>query len=154
MENIKIVAFKIGEEEYGVDITCVQSIERIQPITRVPNAPTYVKGVINLRGNVTPIIDLRSKLGLEQADYTANTRVIITKYEEIELGLIVDQTSDVINVQSDAIEVPSSSGFDSEYFGGVAKIEGRLIILLKLAELMKTTQTNLEIGNRRQIEST
>jgi purine-binding chemotaxis protein CheW len=137
MEMFKIVAFKLGEEEYGFDINHVQSIERIQHITRVPNAPMYVKGVINLRGNVTPIIDLRSKLNLGLAQYTENTRVIITKYEDVELGLIVDQTSDVIDVSSEVIEPASFSGLDSDYFGGVAKMEGRLIILLRLEELMK-----------------
>lgn len=139
MKILKIVAFKLGEEEYGLDINYVQSIERINHITRIPNAPIYVKGVINLRGNVNPIIDLRSMLNLGQAQYTENTRVIITKYEDIELGLIVDQTSDVIDVAAEAIEMVSSNSFDADYFGGIAKIEGRLIILLKLAELMKAS---------------
>jgi len=136
MTMVKIVAFKLGEEEYGIDVKLVQSIERINQITRVPNAPIYVEGVINLRGNVIPIIDLRSKLNLEEAAHTANTRVIITKYEDIELGLIVDQTTDVIDVVEDTIEPISSSGLDGDYFGGIAKIESRLIILLKLAELL------------------
>ncbi|PFP30806.1 chemotaxis protein CheW [Bacillus sp. AFS073361] len=139
MEMLKIVAFKLGEEEYGLNINHVQSIERIHHITRVPNAPEFVKGVINLRGNVTPIIDLRGKLNLGNAVYTENTRVIITQFEEIELGLIVDKTSDVIDVAPEAIEAASSSSFDSDYFGGIAKVDGRLIILLKLEELMKTT---------------
>jgi len=139
MTMVKIVAFILGEEEYGVEINHVQSIERIEHITRVPNAPMFVKGVINLRGNVIPIIDLRSKLNLGQADHTANTRVIITKFEDIELGFIVDQTTDVIDVNPDAIEAISSSDLDSDYFGGIAKIEGRLIIMLKIAELMKAT---------------
>jgi len=139
MTMVKIVAFILGEEEYGVEINHVQSIERIEHITRVPNAPMFVKGVINLRGNVIPIIDLRSKLNLGQADHTANTRVIITKFEDIELGFIVDQTTDVIDVNPDSIEAISSSDLDSDYFGGIAKIEGRLIIMLKIAELMKAT---------------
>lgn len=140
MGNLKIVAFKIGEEEFGLEINCVQSIERMKPITRVPNAPSYVNGVINLRGNITPIINLRRKLDLENKDYTSNTRIIITKYEEIDMGFIVDQTSDVIDIPVEAIENPSSSGFNSEYFGGIAKVEGRLIILLKLPELMVTAE--------------
>ncbi|WHY79712.1 chemotaxis protein CheW [Neobacillus sp. WH10] len=139
MTMVKIVSFILAEEEYGVDINHVQSIERIEHITRVPNAPMFVKGVINLRGNVIPIIDLRSKLNLGHAEHTANTRVIITKFEDIELGLIVDQTTDVIDVNTDDIEAISSSDLDSDYFGGIAKIEGRLIILLKIAELMKVT---------------
>jgi len=143
MENLKIVAFKIGEEEYGLDINDVQSIERIQSITRVPNAPEYVKGVMNLRGNVTPIIDLRTKLKLELAEYTANTRIIITQFEGIELGMIVDQTSDVIDVSTEAIEAPASAGFDYDYLGGIAKIDGRLILLLKLAELIQNDESLL-----------
>jgi purine-binding chemotaxis protein CheW len=137
MEILKIVAFKLGEEEYGLNIDYVQSIERIIRVTRVPNAPIYVQGVINLRGNVIPIVDLRSMLNLGQAHYTENTRIIITKYDSIELGLIVDQTSDVFDISPEAIEKSSSSGLDSDYFESIAKIEGRLIILLKLAELMK-----------------
>ncbi|MFJ7726518.1 chemotaxis protein CheW [Neobacillus sp. NPDC097160] len=139
MKMLKIVAFKLGEEEYGLDIDQVQSIERIDHITRVPNAPSYVKGVINLRGKVNPIIDLRSKLNLGQAQYTENTRVIIVKYEDIDLGLIVDHTSDVIDVEPESIEMISSSSFNADYFRGIAKVEGRLIILIKLAELMKST---------------
>jgi purine-binding chemotaxis protein CheW len=139
MKTLKIVSFKLGEEEYGLDIIHVQSIELINHITRIPNAPKYMKGVINLRGNVNPIIDLRSMLNLGQAQYTENTRVIITKYEDSELGLIVDETSDVFDVSPEAIEMVSSSSFDPDYFGGIAKIEGRLIILLKIAELMKAS---------------
>ncbi|ETI68113.1 chemotaxis protein CheW [Neobacillus vireti] len=138
MEMLKIVAFKLGDEEYGLDIDQVQSIERIEHITRVPNAPSYVKGVINLRGKVNPIIDLRSKLNLGVAQYTENTRVIIVKYEDIELGLIVDQTSDVIDIDPKAIEIISSDNFNADYFRGIAKVDGRLVILIKLAELMQT----------------
>jgi purine-binding chemotaxis protein CheW len=141
VERFKIVAFKLGEEEYGLDIKNVQSIERIQQITRVPNAPNYVKGVINLRGNVTPVIDLRSKLNFKQTNFTGNTRVIITQLRDIELGFIVDQTSDVLDVDSDDIESSSTISTDSEFFDGIAKINGRLIILLNLEELMNSTNS-------------
>lgn len=137
MKAVKIVAFKLGEEEYGLNIDHVQSIERIHQITRVPNAPSFVKGVINLRGNVTPIIDLKNKLDLGEAEFTEETRVIITKHEDIELGLIVDQTSDVIDVSSDVIEAAHATGLDSDYFDGIIKLETRLIILLNLEELME-----------------
>jgi purine-binding chemotaxis protein CheW len=137
VESFKIVAFKLGEEEYGLDIKFVQSIERIQQITRVPNAPSYVKGVINLRGNVTPVVDLRTKLNFEPANFTSDTRVIITKNGDIELGYIVDQTRDVIDVNTNDIESASTIGTNSEFFEGIAKINGRLIILLNLEELMK-----------------
>ncbi|MDQ0199579.1 chemotaxis protein CheW [Neobacillus ginsengisoli] len=139
MELFKIVAFKLGEEEYGLEIEYVKSIERIHQVTRVPNAPEYVKGVINLRGNVTPIIDLRSMLSQGEANYTENSRVIITKFDDIELGLIVDQTSNVIDIDPQDIEAPSAGGIDSNYIGGIAKVQGRLISLIKLAELVGVT---------------
>nr|WP_179600062.1 chemotaxis protein CheW [Neobacillus niacini] len=139
VESFKIVAFKLGEEEYGLDITNVQSIERIQQITRVPNAPHYVKGVINLRGTVTPVIDLRAKLDFDCTDYTKDTRVIITKNEEIQLGIIVDRTSDVLDIAKENIENATSLSGNTEFFEGIAKLNGRLIILLNLEELMKTT---------------
>jgi purine-binding chemotaxis protein CheW len=138
MDTFKIVAFKLGDEEYGINIDYVQSIERINQFTRVPNAPDYVIGVINLRGNVTPIIDLRSRLNLEKTRFTENTRVMIIRYGEIEIGLTIDQTRDVIDVEKEEVESATNSGLDSDYFSGVAKLEGRLIILLKIEELMKT----------------
>lgn len=138
MQTIKIVVFKLGEEEYGLNIDYIQSIECIQPITRVPNVPHYVEGVINMRGNVTPIIDLQKKLNIRETQYTDHTRVIMTKYEDIELGLIVDQTNDVVDVTPDVIETGSLQDVDADFFAGVANIENRLIILLRLEELMKT----------------
>ncbi|WP_413300407.1 chemotaxis protein CheW [Bacillus sp. 1P10SD] len=145
MEEIKVIAFKLGNEEYGLNIDYVQSIERLSHITRVPNVPHYVKGVTNLRGNVIPIIDLQSKLELGEAQYTENSRVIIVKYENIELGLIVEKTSNVFNVSSDAIEAAASSGFQTDFFEGIAKYEGRLIILLKIGELVKTEASESEV---------
>ncbi|WML39355.1 chemotaxis protein CheW [Neobacillus sp. OS1-2] len=138
--NRKIVAFKLNGEEYGLDIQYVQSIEQLLPITRVPNAPIYVKGVINLRGNVIPVLDLSSKLTLNQATYTKFTRLIITKVEEIEVGLIVDQISDVIDIAEEAIESESSSAIHSEFFEGIAISDGRIIILLNVEELLKTEE--------------
>ena len=136
--NRKIVAFRLKDEEYGLDIQYVQSIEQLLPITRVPNAPIYVKGVINLRGNVIPVLDLRSKLSLNQAPYTKLTRIIITKVEEIEVGLIVDQISDVIDIAEESIESESSITNHSEFFEGVSLTMGRLIILLNIEELLRT----------------
>jgi purine-binding chemotaxis protein CheW len=140
MSILKIVAFKIGDEEYGLDINQVQSIERVLPITRVPNAPSYITGVINLRGHVTPIIDLRKKLNMGEAKLTESTRILITMNEDMELGWIVDETSDVIDLDPEVIQTTTSSSvYNSEYFSEIAKIDGRLIILLKLSELMKET---------------
>ena len=145
MESIKVIAFSLRDEEYGLNIDYVQSIERLSPITRVPNVPSYVKGVINLRGNIIPLIDLQSKLNLGQVEYSESTRVIIVKFEEIELGFIVDKTSNVINIPSDAIEAAASSGFNTDYFEGIAKYEGRLIILVNLEEIIKTEANESDV---------
>ncbi|WP_042355991.1 chemotaxis protein CheW [Bacillus rubiinfantis] len=139
----KIVAFRLGEEEYGLDIQHVQSIEKIQHITRVPNAPIYVEGVMNLRGNVTPIVDLRRKLQLDSLGHSENTRVIITESDDLVIGFIVDQISDVIDIQEEFIEgteAISTSEISSNFFDGIAKTAGRLVILLKMEELAKTAK--------------
>jgi purine-binding chemotaxis protein CheW len=137
MEAFKIIAFKLDNEEYGLNIENVLSIERIQHITRIPNVPPFVKGVMNLRGNVIPVLDLREKLNLGQSKYSESTRVIITKLNDIELGLIVEKTSNVINVVPEAVESAETAGLNNIHFEGIFKFEGHLIILLNLEELMK-----------------
>ncbi|CAG9609744.1 chemotaxis protein CheW [Pseudoneobacillus rhizosphaerae] len=137
MENKKIVAFKLGEEEFGLDIDHVHSIERISQITRVPNAPAYIKGVMNLRGQITPIIDLQNILSKNQVAKTGRARILIANYNEMNLGFMVDQTSDVMDVGQDEIVSPSSNGLNFDYLNGIAQIGSRIIMLLNLDELMK-----------------
>jgi purine-binding chemotaxis protein CheW len=139
MENIKIVAFKLGEEEFGLDIDHVHSIERISQITRVPNAPDYIKGVMNLRGQITPIIDLQNILSKNLAGTTDRTRIMIANYQDMNLGFMVDETSDVMDVKPDEIVPPSSNGLNFDYLNGIAQIGSRIIMLLNLDELMKLT---------------
>src|SRR5690606_30708933 len=105
-EELKVIVFALGNEEYGVEVNKVRTIERMQPLTRVPKTPAFIKGVINLRGVVTPVIDLRGRFGLPEANYTDNTRIIIVAVNDIEVGLIVDSANDVIDVDSDHIEEP------------------------------------------------
>jgi purine-binding chemotaxis protein CheW len=137
MENKKIVAFKLGEEEFGLDIDHVHSIERISQITRVPNAPAYIKGVMNLRGQITPIIDLQNILSKNQVAKTESARILIANYKEMNLGFLVDQTSDVMDVGLDELVSPSSNGLNFDYLNGIAQIGSRIIMLLNLDELMK-----------------
>ena len=135
----QFIVFRLGEEEYGVEILQVQTIERMLPITRVPHAPEFVEGVSNLRGSVVPIIDLRSRLGLPSKEATNESRIITVKINEIMVGMIVDAASDVVKVPTNAIEPPPSviGGVESTYLEGVAKLEDRLLVLLKLAEVLK-----------------
>ncbi len=135
----QFIVFRLGEEEYGVEILQVQTIERMLPITRVPHAPEFVEGVSNLRGSVVPIMDLRSRLGLPPKEPTNESRVITVKMEDVMVGMIVDAASDVVKVPTSAIEPPPSviGGVESTYLEGVAKLEDRLLVLLKLAEVLK-----------------
>ncbi|WP_349410519.1 chemotaxis protein CheW [Pseudalkalibacillus sp. SCS-8] len=136
--EIKAIVFQLIDEEYGVDVHQVRSIERLQEITRVPRTPAFVKGVINLRGVVTPVIDLRSRFDLPEAEHTDETRIIIVRANELEVGMIVDSANDVIDVPTNTIEPAPKvvGGIDAEYLDGVAKLENRLLILLNLDKVL------------------
>lgn len=134
----KVIIFQLKDEEYAVPVQEVKSIERMQHITRIPRTVPFVKGVINLRGVVTPIIDLRLRFDIEESEYTDTTRIIIVSVGTIEAGLIVDAANDVIDLETDSIEPPPEvvGGVDAEYIQGVAKIEKRLLILLNLTKVL------------------
>lgn len=140
--EVKVIVFRLRDEEYGVEVSQVKSIEKLEHITRVPRTPKFVKGVINLRGVVTPIIDLRNRFALEEAAYTDSTRVIIVAVGELEVGLIVDAANDVIDIPVDAIEPPPEvvGGVEAAYLRGVAKLEKRLLILLNLDKVLNTEE--------------
>lgn len=134
----KVIIFRLKDEEYGVDVNQVLSIERMQPITRVPNVPVFVQGVINLRGVVTPVIDLRKRFGLDETEYDDLTRIVIVQMEDKEVGLIVDAANDVIDISVDIVEEPPAAlgAVDVEYLEGVAKLDGRLLVLLNLEKVL------------------
>lgn len=139
IDEMKIVAFSLNGKEYAIDVRNVVSIEKMEQVTRVPHVPLYVKGVINLRGVITPIIDLRTRFDMEPADYNQNTRIIIVTWEDKEVGLIVDEANDVINIQEKNIEPqPDVIGnIQQNYITGVVKIDDRLLIVLKLENILK-----------------
>lgn len=136
--EMQLVIFKLGREDYGISILQVQEIKRILDITRVPNSPDFIKGVINLRGSVLPVIDLKKRLQLPPADYTEDTRIIIVKVEEIVVGLIVDAVSEVTTLSSENIEPPTTvvGGVSAQYLSGVGKQEDNLLILLNLTAIV------------------
>lgn len=136
--EMKAIVFQLKDEEYGVDVHQVRSIERLQEITRVPRTPSFVKGVINLRGIVTPVIDLRSRFDIEETEPTDETRIIIVNANDLEVGMIVDSANDVIDVPANAVEQAPKvvGGIDAEYLDGVAKLEKRLLILLNLDKVL------------------
>nr|WP_204518415.1 chemotaxis protein CheW [Brevibacillus fulvus] len=140
--EVKVIVFRLKDEEYGVEVEQVKSIEKFEHITRVPRTPAFVKGVVNLRGVVTPIIDLRKRFGLEETEYTEATRIIIVAVGELEVGLIVDAANDVIDIPVNAVEPPPEvvGGVEAAYLRGVAKLEKRLLILLNLDKVLNTDE--------------
>lgn len=142
IQEVKVIVFKLKDEEYGVEVNQVKSIEKLEHITRVPRTPNFVKGVINLRGVVTPIIDLRSRFSLDAATYSESTRIIIVAVGELEVGLIVDAANDVIDIPQSSIEPPPEvvGGVEAAYLRGVAKLEKRLLILLNLDKVLNTEE--------------
>jgi purine-binding chemotaxis protein CheW len=142
VEEVKVIVFRLVDEEYGVEVSQVRSIEKMQSITRVPRTPSFVKGVINLRGVVTPIIDLKTRFSLGEEEYTDATRIIIVAVEDMEVGLIVDAANDVIDIPTNSIEPPPAvvGGITATYLRGVAKLEDRLLILLNLDKVLSNEE--------------
>jgi purine-binding chemotaxis protein CheW len=137
-ETMQIVSFALGKEEYGVDIAQVQEINRMVAITHVPRAPHFMEGVINLRGQLIPIIDLRTRFGMPRAEQTKNTRIVVTEIGGKRVGMVVDSVSEVLRVPIEQIEdAPDMiAGVDTEYIRGVGKLGERLIILLDLGRVI------------------
>ncbi|BCJ85283.1 chemotaxis protein CheW [Effusibacillus dendaii] len=134
----KYIVFRLLEEEYGVEVNQVRSIERMQRITRVPRTPAFVKGVMNLRGVVTPVIDLKTRFNLGTENYTDSTRIIIVAVNDMEVGLIVDAANDVVDIETSAIEPPPEvvGGLRAAYLDGVANLGQRLLIILNLEKVL------------------
>ncbi len=140
-DELQLVSFNIGTEEFGVDILKVQEINRMVDITKVPQAPHYVEGVINLRGKVIPIVDLRKRFNLELKEYDKNTRIVVVDIGGNIMGMIVDSVSEVLRLPANTIEPPPEivTGINSEYIKGVAKLDDRLLIFLDLSKVIDVT---------------
>jgi purine-binding chemotaxis protein CheW len=134
----QFVIFKLDNEEYGIDILRVKEIKEMMSITRIPKAAHYVRGVINLRGEVIPVIDLRKRFNLDEGNEDDNTRIIIVSVDDIVVGLIADYSSEVVEISSNAIEeAPDGAGtVDRNYISGIGKVGERLIILLDVVKLI------------------
>ena len=135
----QVVAFKLRNEEYGFSILNVQEIKGLTDITIVPFAPEFIKGVINLRGSVLPVIDLKKRLGLEDTPYTANTRIVIVQYDEVAVGMRVDAVTEVRTINADDIDTSrtvTGNDSNSKFISGIGKVDDRLIIQLNLSEII------------------
>lgn len=143
-EVFQLVSFQLGQEEFAIDILGVQEIIRLVDITAVPNSPHYVEGVINLRGKVIPIINLRARFGLPLVEPTKDTRIIVVEVGSLILGFVVDSVEEVLRIPEELIEPPPVSGRmgPAEFHRGIGRIEGRLLILLDLTKLFGVAKGN------------
>lgn len=134
----EVLAFRLGAEEFGIDILAVRELRGYSAVTRLANAPDYLKGVINLRGIIIPIVDLRLKLGMSDASYTPLTVVIVLAVHEQQVGIVVDSVSDVVSLQAEHIKPPPPSGpnFRHDYLAGIATVDERLLQLTDLSTLL------------------
>jgi len=134
----ELLTFTLGAESYGIDILKVQEIRGYEPPTRIANAPAFIKGVVNLRGHIVPIIDLRVKLGLGEARYDSSTVVIILNILKRVVGVVVDGVSDVVALPPDAVKpAPDFGGvLDTQYIQGLATLGGELLIVVDIERLM------------------
>jgi purine-binding chemotaxis protein CheW len=134
----QLVVFNLAEESYAVDINMVREIIQLQPVTRVPGTPLSVEGVINLRGSVIPIVDLRKRFQLKAVERNKETRIVVVSCKGAEVGVIVDSVAEVLRIPVDSIE-PSSSVFTDEHLEhllGIVKLSGRLVILLDMDQVL------------------
>ena len=138
----QLVVFDLVSEAYGVDIGAVREIIRLQEITQVPRTPEFVEGVINLRGKVIPVIDLRRRFGLIVGEESKDNRIVVVDIGGQDIGVIVDAVTEVLRISSELIEPPSSviTTSESEYLLGIAKLDGRMIILLDLQEVLSEAE--------------
>jgi purine-binding chemotaxis protein CheW len=138
-KDCQLVGFRIGSETYGVRIGSVREIVRVPEITAVPNAPELIEGVINLRGKIIPVMDLRKRFGSSAIQPDKKNRILVVELDNRLLGLIVSSASEVLKIPPSDIEQPGSvfAEGESSYVTGVGKLKGRLIILLDIARLLR-----------------
>ncbi len=136
--HLHVVTFYIAEEEFGVGILDVNEIIRLIQITPVPNTAHFLEGVINLRGKVIPVVNLRKRFDLEEIENTEKTRIIVMELNQRNMGFLVDEVSEVLSVPKEAVEPPPSvvAGIEAEYISGVANMPNSLLILLDLVKLL------------------
>ena len=144
--SINLVTCKLGNNEYAIDIMQAKEIIKMEKITLIPNAPDYVEGVINLRGNIIPIVDLKKRFNLEENDGEKNTGIIIVKIDDVDMGIIIDAISKVVSIATSNIQPPPPmlSGIGQKYIKGVAKLEDKLLVVLDLEKLIVGDDDDIE----------
>lgn len=143
-ESIKVVVFRMGEQRYGVDIRNVLGIEKVQTITDVPQTHDFIKGVISLRGDITPVIDLKERLQIGETEHAEQTRILIINMNTIQIGLLVDEATDVMEIDADHVEPTPEvlNAINASFLKGVAKVGYDLLVLLELEKVLTLDEIN------------
>lgn len=146
----QLITFQLAEEEYGIDILKVEEIQRMKEIslTRVPQAEEYIEGVVNLRGNVIPVVDLRKRFGLKEKEMDKQTRIIVVNINERSLGFLVDRVNEVIDAEKDSIDDPPQEivKIDSSFIQGIVRHEERLVIMLDIENIITSFEEVVEMA--------
>jgi purine-binding chemotaxis protein CheW len=144
----KYLTFQLGDEEYGLEILKVREIIGMMEITAVPRTPEHIKGVINLRGKVIPVVDLRSKFAMPEVEVTEETCIIVVDVGQVETGIIVDRVSEVLDIAEKDIEQPPSfgTGVETDFILGMGKTDQRVTILLDIAKVLMGGETGGELA--------
>ena len=150
---LQLVSFHLDSEEFGLEILKVQEIIRIQDLTRVPNSPAFVEGVLNLRGKVIPVVSLRKRFGLAPRDYDKDTRIVVTEVGGAIVGFVVDSVSEVLRISPETVEpAPRLGKVKQEFISGVGKLDNRLLILLNVERIM-TEEETLELSGHTEFRT-
>ena len=138
---LQLVSFHLGGEEYALEILRVQEIIRMMDLTRVPNSPDFVEGVINLRGKVIPVIGLRKRFGMSAKDYDKQTRIVVVEVAGNVVGFVVDSVNEVLRIPADTVEPPPRlTKLDREMVSGVGKLDNRLLLMLDVEKLLSQSE--------------
>ena len=146
--ELQLVLFKLGKESFGVEIATVESIIKMQPITRLPNSPKFIEGVTNLRGRIIPVIDLRKRLGVAATETNSETRIVVVNLDGATVGMVVDSVEEVMHINEEVIEPAPAITISvaAQFIRGIAKTGNELVILLDLFKVLSTSET-VALGN-------
>lgn len=141
-KEMQLILFSLGKGHYGIPINNVFEIKKMEEITIVPKSPKFIEGVINLRGNVIPVVDLRKRFGMDKIEFTKKTKIIIVEVRKRQFGLIVDAVAEVVTLAHDQIEptLPTSSGLKAEFIQGIGKLEDKLVIILEISRILSSEE--------------
>lgn len=141
-DGCQYLTFTLGEEHYGIDILRIQEIKGYTAITHIPNTPEFIKGVLNLRGTIVPIVDLRTKFGMERVDYTRFTVIVVVVVRGRVIGIVVDAVSDVLNIAKKELQPPPEFGarVDVSFLNGIGKCGEKLVALLDIDRLLSEAE--------------